>query len=112
MPMETRGWANMVPPAIRATASSFNLVYILYSLLPRKRALDGPIAKALKMLCFRPLAAQGGWWRRTAAVVFSRCARVIPAGACGLSDRDGVFQARLPELGHISRAGDPAFRAR
>jgi hypothetical protein len=48
--METRGWANIVPPAIRATATTPNLVFILYFLLPRWIAFYGPIAKLLEML--------------------------------------------------------------
>jgi hypothetical protein len=55
--MATLGWANIVPPAIRATASTPNVVFILYFLLPRLNAFYGPIAKLLKMLDTRVLAA-------------------------------------------------------
>src|SRR5260370_18390541 len=111
MPMETRGWANMVPPAISATASIFNLVFILYYLLPRIKALDGPIAKLFKMLCFRPLVAQedGGDAPQRWFSAGSAPAKLAAAG--GFSNKDGVCRRRLRERGPISHAVRPSFLA-
>src|ERR1039458_4573072 len=99
--MATLGWANMVPAAIRAAASTPNVVFILCFLLPSLNAFYGPIANLFKMLRF-PLF--GASWKRTTAVVFSRSRAgaqrsaprsATPAAAGGSSDKDGVFRGRL-----------------
>src|ERR1035438_6490248 len=55
--MATLGWANMVPAAMRAAASTPNVVFILCFLLPSLNAFYGPIANLFKMLRFPLLGA-------------------------------------------------------
>src|SRR5664279_1301911 len=96
--MATRGWANIVPPAIRATASTPNVVFILHFLLPCLSAFHGPIAKLLKMLDSGVSAAQdggGGAPRRWFSADHGLGRAATPAAVGGLSDKDGVFRGQL-----------------
>src|SRR5664280_3740534 len=98
--METRGWANIVPPAIRATASTPNVVFILYFLLPLLECIPRTNRQVTQNAGFRRIRGAGWWWRRTAAVVFSRSSHgrqalvpgpATPAAVGGFSGKDGVF---------------------
>src|SRR4051812_4114095 len=74
----------MVPPATSTAASSLNLLFIVYSLLPCYKAHRQPIANLYETGRYRPIALYGDggvaptWWYRTKSrdhdILIAKCA--------------------------------------